>query len=332
LTSPRWLLILIVLFPGLSACAKDVHQVWQSEARAPEAPEILAPVDTDALLSTPSASPTRAPTLTATQLVSPTSSPGRATSLPASPSPTQTAAPRAPACLEQGGRIVHGSLETKLLRYPLVYRIYLPPCYHESITERYPVLYLIHGQGFTDEQWDRIGADETADRLIASGEIPPLIIVMPYERYGGEPPESGFAQAFIEQLIPHIDETYRTRPTAQYRAVGGLSRGGGWAIHFGLAYWKMFRAIGAHSPAVFHTDAQAMRTYLDTIPTLSLPRIYIDIGDRDRPEILRSATWFEELLDEKDISHEWHLFSGYHNEAYWSEHMPLYLKWYTQGW
>ena len=62
------------------------------------------------------------------------------------------------------------------------------------------------------------------------------------------------------------------------------------------------------------------------------PRIYIDIGERDRPEILRAATWFEALLNEKDFPHEWHLFSGYHNEAYWSEHMDQYLRWYTQGW
>lgn len=336
MTSPRWLLILIILFPGLSACAKDVHQVWQSEARAPEAsglaPKILAPVDSDASQPAPSTSQTPIPTVTAAPLASPTSQPEDTLYAPVSPSPASTATPTSPVCLQQGSRIVHGSLETKLLRYPLVYRVYLPPCYREFTAERYPVLYLIHGQGFTDEQWDRIGADETADRLIASGEIPPLIIVMPYERYGGEPTENGFAQAFIKELIPHIDETYRTLPTPQRRAVGGLSRGGGWAIHFGLAYWKLFRAIGAHSPAVFHTDAQSMRTYLDTIPASALPRIYIDIGDRDRPEILRSAAWFEELLDEKDIPHEWHLFSGYHNEAYWSEHMPLYLEWYTQGW
>jgi enterochelin esterase-like enzyme len=236
------------------------------------------------------------------------------------------------ACLKEGGRYEKGSLSTKLLRTPLEYRVYLPPCYSENPSERYPVLYLIHGQGFKDDQWDRIGADEAADRLIADGEIPPLIIVMPYERYGGQPTETKFAEALVKQLVPHIDQTYPTMPDRTHRAVGGLSRGGGWAIHFGTAHWPVFGALGGHSPAVFHTDAHDMRTFLEAIPPISYPRIYLDIGDRDRPEIMRSAVWFEELLDEKDIPHEWHLFSGYHNEAYWNEHMEQYLRWYSQGW
>lgn len=325
LTGLRWLLVLFVLFPGLGACVEVEQKGFQTSAVTTSPAETLA-------APTPSASPAPTPTRTAPPAASPTSRPSSARLPSASPSPTPTATPDSPPCLQQGGSIIHGSLATKLLRTPLVYRVYLPPCYHDFLDQRYPVLYLIHGQGFTDEQWDRIGADEAADQLIAAGEISPLIIVMPYERYGGQPTESGFAQALVEVLVPHIDATYRTRPTAQARAVGGLSRGGGWAIHFGLVYWEIFGALGAHSPAVFHTDAQSMRTLLDAIPPDAMPRIFIDIGDRDRPEILRSAIWFEQLLNEKDIPHEWHLFSGYHNEAYWTEHMPLYLRWYARGW
>jgi enterochelin esterase-like enzyme len=133
-------------------------------------------------------------------------------------------------------------------------------------------------------------------------------------------------------LVPKIDRTYRTLRNRLYRAVGGLSRGAGWAVHFGIAHWEDFGVLGAHSPAVFHSDAQRMRTMLDEIPPAQYPRIYMDIGERDRPEILRSAVWFEELLNEKDIPHEWHLFTGYHSEAYWSEHLEQYLLWYTKTW
>ena len=247
-----------------------------------------------------------------------------------SPQPSPT--PTTRLCFDTSGQLEFGSLETEFLRLPLSYRVYLPACYDQDIDRRYPVLYLFHGQGFKDDQWDRIGADETADRLIANGEIPPLIIVMPYERNGGQPGESNFDQVLVEQLVPHIDETYRTKSDPNQRAVGGLSRGGGWAIHFAMKHWKVFGALGGHSPAVFFADAEQMRSFIDAIPLRSYPRIYLDIGVRDRPEILRAAFWFEQLLNEKDVPHEWHLFSGYHNEEYWSAHMAQYLRWYTQGW
>lgn len=248
------------------------------------------------------------------------------------PANRRTATPARKTCLAQGGRIEKDSLETELLRLPLEFRVYTPPCYDLDKGQRYPVLYLFHGQGSTDDQWDRMGMDDTADRLIAAGEIPPLILVMPYDRYGGQPTETEFSQAISELLLPHIDQTYRTIPDREHRAAGGLSRGAGWAIHFGISKSELFGAMGAHSAAVFHTDAQRMRTWLSQLSSAEAPRIYMDIGDKDRPEIMRSAVWFEELLNAYDIAHEWHLFSGYHSEEYWKAHLEQYLRWYTQDW
>jgi enterochelin esterase-like enzyme len=155
---------------------------------------------------------------------------------------------------------------------------------------------------------------------------------MPHDVSSAQPTETNFSKVIIEELIPAIDQTYRTKPERLYRAVGGMSRGGGWAVHFGLTYWEMFGAVGAHSPAIFYSDGLKMNALLDALPPGESPRIYIDIGERDRPEILEVATWFEQLLDQKDIPHEWHLFSGYHAESYWSAHLEQYLIWYTQGW
>jgi enterochelin esterase-like enzyme len=339
----RWFILITFTCVGLSACDRgtdiesatkalkqtgsfhpaDSTQLESSNSDRGKTPTYVAPTQTktvtiDAPLESPSPSPS--------PLKFPASN-SRTTSPPV-PTSTATAIP----CISTSGHFESGSLDTKLLRLPLEYRVYLPPCYEQGGDQRYPVLYLFHGQGFTDEQWDRIGADETADRLVISGEIPPLIIVMPYDRYGGQPTESNFAQAVVEVLVPKIDQTFRTIPDRDHRAVGGLSRGGGWAIHLALVYWQVFGALGGHSPAVFFTDAQDMRSFLDEIPVEKYPRIYLDIGDRDRPEILRAAIWFEQLLDTDNIPHEWHLFSGYHNEAYWTAHMAQYLHWYSLGW
>ena len=246
--------------------------------------------------------------------------------------PVQAATATSLACLKQAGQIVKKSLPTELLRYPLEYRVYLPPCYAGQTNRNYPTLYLFHGQGYTDDQWERIGVNKQADRLIAAGTIPPLIIVMPHDISSAQPSDTKFSQAIVEQLVPAIDQTYRTKPERRYRAVGGVSRGGGWAIHFGITYWQIFGAFGAHSPSVFHSDGLRMTALLDALPSGETPRIYIDIGERDRPETLQVASWFEELLDQRDIPHEWHLFFGYHSEAYWSAHLEQYLVWYTRGW
>jgi enterochelin esterase-like enzyme len=197
---------------------------------------------------------------------------------------------------------------------------------------RYPVLYLIHGQNFDDDQWDRLGVDETADELIAMGEIPALLIVMPRDRSWSQPTEDMFGQAVAEQLLPWIDQNYRTRPLREFRAIGGLSRGAGWALHLGLSRWESFGTIGLHSLPVFWTDLPDIKAWLDAIPHESLPRIYMDLGDKDRPQISKSAIWFEELLTEKNIPHEWHLFPGYHEEDYWIEHIEEYIRWYSKNW
>lgn len=237
-----------------------------------------------------------------------------------------------PSCLVRGGQMIQSTFSTSLLPLPMDYRVYLPPCYRQNPGQRYALLILIHGQSYTDDQWDRLGVDETIDRLTLGGDLPPFIVLMPRDRYGGESPENNFARVVVEQLLPVIDDTYRTLPERQYRAVGGLSRGAGWAVHIGMAYWQEFSRIGAHSPAIFYSDAQKMRTWLDTIPRDQIPLVFIDIGERDRPEILDSAYWFAQLLDEKDIPHEWYLFTGFHNEEYWSSHLEQYLRWYAQNW
>lgn len=141
------------------------------------------------------------------------------------------------------------------------YNIILPAGYDQS-GERYPVIYLLHGRGDTGTAWLRV--HDTLDALIASGEIPPIIAVLP------DMPSSSRASYYVDSqytgtlyqaeqvetavmrdLIPHIDATYRTRTERDGRFVGGYSMGAYGAIRWTMAYPQRFRGALVLSPAVY---------------------------------------------------------------------------------
>lgn len=279
---------------------------------------------------------TQNPTLHSPDIQTPSAIPAQNTPGPTISStltaPVIATSQQAPTCLEQKGRYEYGSLESELLPLPFEFAVYLPPCYDFDRESSYPVLYLIHGQSYTHDQWDRLGVDEVADNLIARGELEPFMIILPRDRSWTQPTQDMFGDVLVTELLPHIDSVYRTLQERSYRAIGGLSRGAAWAVHLGISHWELFGAIGAHSLPVFWSDAPKIPEWLDAIPIESLPRIYLDIGEKDRPEILESALWFEDLLISKNIPHEWHLNPGYHEEDYWSAHVEQYLRWYAQDW
>jgi enterochelin esterase-like enzyme len=324
LLTPSCILIGFFISLFISACAGSRERHVQP----------LAAHETDAvsLLATPTQAtsyPALTPSPQSTLTVTATAPKQTYTASPtAAPSPD----PSSWRCWQNGGHFEHHQLAASELLEPLEFRVYLPPCYEAEPERRYPVLYLLHGQSYLDDQWQRLGAGDTADRLIAKGEITPFLIVMPRYRLWSDPDVNNFGAVMIQSLIPWIDANYRTQPDRNFRAVGGLSKGAGWAVHLGLTSYDTFAAIGGHSLAVFWSDTYQIRSWLEEIPPEMMPRIFLDIGEKDRPQILSSAVWFEEILTLYKIPHEWYLLTGYHDESYWSANMERYLRWYGREW
>jgi enterochelin esterase-like enzyme len=120
---------------------------------------------------------------------------------------------------------------------------------------QYPVLYMLHGQSFNNDQWDRLGMDEAADRLISSGEIAPFIIVFPQEcAYLEDTHTSNYGDAVLTELLPWVESHFPVQADPAHRAIGGLSRGAGWALRLGLSHPEQFGSIGMHSLAQFPGD------------------------------------------------------------------------------
>jgi enterochelin esterase-like enzyme len=238
--------------------------------------------------------------------------------------------PNQNACTNKNGIVLETSMNSGIYQAPVKYSIYLPPCYDEMAARKYPVLYLLHGQTFDNQQWIRLGLADVADELINDQRIVPMIIVLPNDPDWRQPDESPFGRMLVNEMIPFIDQTYPTLSGRQYRAIGGLSRGASWALHLGLTEWQLFARIGAHSLPVFATDSSSIPKWLDKIPPESTPQLYIDIGNLD-PE-LNTARYVERLLSDRHLPHEWHMFTGTHEEEYWNRHLQKYLLWYACEW
>lgn len=246
------------------------------------------------------------------------------------PAPQQTMTPEAGTCSEDEGTLLNFSLSSRVLSRPLSGSLYLPPCYDAQRPGGYPVLYLLHGIYETDHQWVDLELPQQVDSLLAGGEIPPLLIVMPREENWETPPRNRFGEAVVQDLIPWVDENYHTSPEREKRAVGGVSRGGNWALRLGLLSWDKFGAVGVHSAPLFYGDVRKIEDWVEQVPAGNLPLFYLDIGEDDQQgEYVREV---EEEFNRLGVVHAWHLFPGLHNNDYWRAHLADYLRWYTRNW
>ena len=160
------MLLGLILVIGVIAC--DVN-----ESPAVVTAGFMNPEFTETPTKIP-ASPSPFTPLSATTTPSPTEKPPPVKT-PVRYSPTPIT------CTEKSGHIEEGQLESELMDAPLDYLVYLPPCYSERSDLRYPVLYLIHGQTYTNRHWIDLGVIDLADRWISSGEVAPFLMIFPYQ-------------------------------------------------------------------------------------------------------------------------------------------------------
>ncbi|MEX2534513.1 MAG: alpha/beta fold hydrolase [Trueperaceae bacterium] len=147
------------------------------------------------------------------------------------------------------GTITTQEFESPTLGRTWNYNVYLPEGYESSNLE-YAVIYLLHGSGGNESSWDE--GLTVLDELIEAGEVPPAIAIAPSSGSSwwvdtSEP----FETATVEDLIPHVDATYRTIGGREGRAIAGFSMGGYGALRYALAYPDVFRAATLLSAALY---------------------------------------------------------------------------------
>ncbi|MCX6025910.1 MAG: alpha/beta hydrolase-fold protein [Chloroflexi bacterium] len=266
---------------------------------------------------------THAPTLTPSPFIPPDqlAAPGEATLIPV-PLSTQAAGGD---CREAPGRMVNDTAPSSLGGPALIWIAYLPPCYKSEPDVHYPLLILLHAAERNLQQWLSLGIPETADRMIASGALPPLIIVMPNS------PLDNASDAFIlADLLPALDARYPLNESRGQRAIGGLSLGAAQALRVEMQRPDLFGALGLHSLTPVEADQARLAGWLTAMPAGLMPRVYVDIGDKD---VQRDAVQaIAQQLSASGVEVTWQLNSGAHADSYWRTHLAEYLSWYASGW
>jgi enterochelin esterase-like enzyme len=245
------------------------------------------------------------------------------------------------------GEIRNEAFLPAALGHNMRYAVYLPDGY-ASGQLHYPVLYLLHGAGGDERTWQDLGhIKDKADRLIASGVIPPAIIVMPGcpASWWVDGAKERAETAFWSDFVPLIDMRYRTIETRRGRLVAGLSAGGYGAVRFALRYPDKIAAVAALSPAVysesvpqfsaaraqppfFGPDGKFSRAAWDrqNYPALldgyfSQPQrvpFYLVSGDHDRLGIaFETALLFKRLFERQPQQIELRVMDGDHNWKVW---------------
>ena len=272
--------------------------------------------------------------------------------------------------LSSDARAQHGlvfdelSMDSEILGGERKYAVYLPPDY-ESSQRSYPVLYLLHGGGDDQTGWVQFGEVlHIADKAIYEGKATPMVIIMPDANTGRRgyfndiKGEWRYEDFFFEELMPHVEQKYRIKSEKRYRAVAGLSMGGGGSFMYAMHRPDLFSSAAPLSASTGSLSLEAMKARMD--------RMEVDYSDLSDEELeayrrrhsavalvedlpaddLKSVRWFIDCGDDdflyegnalvhiamrkKEIPHEYRVRDGGHTWTYWRESLPVVLEFVSQ--
>ncbi len=259
--------------------------------------------------------------------------------------------------IAQSGKVYDNLVvKSRILNMDRKFAIYLPPDY-ESSQRSYPVLYLLHGGGDDQTGWVQFGeVQQITDKAIREGKATAMIIVMPDANTGRRgyfndvKGDWRYEDFFFQELLPFIEKTYRTKNEKRYRAISGLSMGGGGSFMYALHRPDLFAAacpLSASTGPLTLEDAKASLTrnnagladtaiagyyrrhsalaLVNSLPDSSKKAVrwYIDCGDDDF--LYEGNSLVHIAMKKRDIPHEFRIRDGAHNWTYWRTALPEVL-------
>lgn len=234
--------------------------------------------------------------------------------------------------------IPHGKLamieyDSKTVGTTRKMQVYTPPGY--STDKKYPVLYLLHGIGGDETEWERFATpDVLLDSLIADGQAVPMIIVMPNGRAQKDdragpnamataPAFAKFERDLLDDVIPAIESRYAVQADREHRALAGLSMGGGQSLNFGLAHLDTFAWVGGFSSAP-NTKPPEELVPDPAAAARQLKLLWLSCGNKDG--LIRISQGVHAYLKEHNVPHIWQVDGNGHDPTHWRNNLWLFAQ------
>jgi GH35 family endo-1,4-beta-xylanase/enterochelin esterase-like enzyme len=231
------------------------------------------------------------------------------------------------------GKLEMVEYESKTVGTTRKMNVYTPPGY--STETKYPVLYLLHGIGGDEREWQRFASpDILFDNLIADGKVVPMIVVMPNGRaqkndraegnvFESAPAFAVFEKDLLDDVIPAIEARYSVEADREHRALAGLSMGGGQSLNFGLTHLDKFAWVGGFS------SAPNTKSPEELVPDTNkakeqLKLLWLSCGNQDG--LIRISQQMQRYLKDKGVSHVWNVDSHGHDATHWRNNLYYFAQ------
>ncbi|HEU5291498.1 MAG TPA: alpha/beta hydrolase-fold protein [Cyclobacteriaceae bacterium] len=221
--------------------------------------------------------------------------------------------------------------------------IYTPPGYDDSVSGKYPVLYLLHGGGEDERGWSTQGkTDLILDNLIAEQKAKPMLVVMMDGNVGsggianfGERTLQQFENELKQVVIPFVEKNYRASTHSKDRALAGLSMGGLQTLHTGIRNNQLFSYLGVFSSGWFANNTTLsdpqyafMKENASAINT-NLKLLWIAMGGKEDIAYNNCKVMISKF-DEMNIKYTYSEYPGGHTWPVWRNNLysltPLLFK------
>lgn len=270
----------------------------------------------------------------------------------------------APAARADLGRIECRSVNSAILGREVRYCAILPPSYDSAKARRYPVVYFLHGLGGNEQCLVTSGGWNLIEDLWQQQKIGEFLIVTPDAGtsfyINSRDGHVRYEDFFTGEFIPFIDRTYRTSPVRRARGIGGISMGGYGALHLAFRHPELFVSVTANSaalltkfpdvrfanpqqsfllrilhafgtppdPAFWHRNDPLVLARTTNFAGL---KIHFDCGSEDDYGFEHGASALDEILSNRKIPHEFHLYPGGHNWQYFASRLPAIFEFHSRA-